>query len=79
MPLAASWLIFLPPPWYKKGKKRLNALFHQGEFMKEALISFALVVVIEAISAAVTYLKTRLMANLHRSGDEPWENHPEFV
>lgn len=47
--------------------------------MKEALISFALVVVIEAISAAVTYLKTRLMANLHRSGDEPWENHPEFV
>ena len=47
--------------------------------MKEALISFALVVVIEVVSAAVTYLKTRLMANLRRAGDEPWENHPEFI
>jgi len=47
--------------------------------MKEALISFALVVVIEAVSAAVVYLKTRLMANLRRSSDEPWENHPEFI
>ena len=47
--------------------------------MKEALISFVLVVVIEAASAVIVYLKTRLMANLHRSSDEPWENHPEFV
>lgn len=48
--------------------------------MKNAALSFLLVVLIEAASAVVAYLKERLMGNLHRSGnDDLWDNHPEFV
>ncbi|WP_250866190.1 hypothetical protein [Caballeronia sp. INSB1] len=48
--------------------------------MKNAALSFLLVVLIEAVSAVVAYLKERLMGNLRRSGnDDVWDNHPEFV
>jgi hypothetical protein len=48
--------------------------------MKKSAFSFLLVVLIEAISAVVVYLKDRLMGNLHRSSaDETWSNHGEFV
>ncbi|WP_175768849.1 hypothetical protein OHZ10_10630 [Burkholderia arboris] len=48
--------------------------------MKNAAISFLLVVLIEAVSAVATYLKQRLTGNLRRSDDdEPWANHREFT
>lgn len=48
--------------------------------MKNAALSFLLVVLIEAVSAVVAYLKERLSGNLRRSGNEAlWENHPESV
>jgi len=39
--------------------------------MKNAAISFLLVVLIEAVSAVAAYLKERLMGNLRRSDDGP--------
>jgi hypothetical protein len=43
--------------------------------MKNAVISFLLVVLIEAVTAVAAYLKERLMGNMRRSddgtGDDP--------
>lgn len=47
--------------------------------MKMSIFKFALVVLIDAACAIATYLRDRLLGNLHRSDDEPWANHPDFV
>ncbi|MGF6599685.1 hypothetical protein P3T23_004413 [Paraburkholderia sp. GAS448] len=47
--------------------------------MKSAAMSVLLVVLIEAITAVVVYLKERLMGHLRGRDDDPWANHPEFV
>ncbi|WP_367189895.1 hypothetical protein [Burkholderia sp. Ed8] len=39
--------------------------------MKNAVVSFVLVVLIEAVSAVVAYLKAQLMGNLSRADDGP--------
>jgi hypothetical protein len=48
--------------------------------MKRSAFNLLLVVLIDAVSAVVAYLKDRLTGNLRRSGDdELWDNHPEFI
>jgi hypothetical protein len=47
--------------------------------MKSSALRFLLVVLIEAITAVVVYLKDRLMGNLRGTDDGPWANHPEFA
>ncbi|WP_449412074.1 hypothetical protein [Pandoraea soli] len=48
--------------------------------MPKSVLNLLLVILIEAVTAIVTYLKDLLMGSLHRSGDdEPWANHPEFA
>lgn len=48
--------------------------------MKDIAFNLLLVVLIEAVSAVVAYLKDRLTGNMRRSGDDDsWSNHPEFV
>ncbi|MEZ7523557.1 hypothetical protein [Burkholderia vietnamiensis] len=37
--------------------------------MKNAAVNFLLIILIEAVSAVVVYLKDRLTGNLRRSGD----------
>jgi hypothetical protein len=47
--------------------------------MQHSAFNFFLVMLIEAISSVVIYLKDRLMGNLRPSSDDEWSNHPEFV
>ncbi|MCA8180230.1 MULTISPECIES: hypothetical protein [Burkholderia] len=46
--------------------------------MKNAVVSFLLVVLIEAVSAVAAYLKERLMGNLRRPGDGS-DYDPDFA
>ncbi|SKC49163.1 hypothetical protein [Paraburkholderia hospita] len=46
--------------------------------MKNAVVTFLLVVLVEAATAVATYLKDRLMEYLRRSGDDNTYN-PDFA
>lgn len=48
--------------------------------MPKSVLNLLLVILIEAVTAIVTYLKDLLIGGLHGSGDdEPWANPPEFA
>lgn len=46
--------------------------------MKQSALSFLLVLAIEAVCAIATYLKERLMRNMHRD-DHGFDYGPEFA
>ncbi len=47
--------------------------------MPKCVLNLLIVILIEAVTAVVTYLKDLLMGSLNRSDDTLWANHPEFA